>query len=98
MSKENLLEKLEALVARYHEIGTQLGDPSVIGDRKRFLQLNKSFKELEQIVEAEKEYRQVINEIEQARQVLSEEKDEEFRAMAKMEIEQLEPRKEKLEE
>ncbi len=98
MSKENLLERLEGLVARYHEIGTQLGDPSVIADRKRFMQMNKAYKDLEQIVEAEKEYRQVINELNQAREVLSEEKDEDFRAMAKIEVEELEPRKEKLEE
>ena len=98
MSKENLLERLEGLVARYHEIGTQLGDPSVIADRKRFMQMNKAYKDLEQIVEAEREYRQVINELNQAREVLSEEKDEDFRAMAKIEVEELEPRKEKLEE
>jgi len=98
MSKENLLERLEGLVARYHEIGTQLGDPSVIADRKRFMQMNKAYKDLEQIVIAEKEYRQVINELNQAREVLSEEKDEDFRAMAKMELDELEPRKDKLEE
>jgi peptide chain release factor 1 len=98
MSKENLLERLEGLVARYHEIGTQLGDPAVISDRKRFMQMNKAYKDLEQIVDAEKEYRQVINELAQAREVLSDEKDEDFRAMAKMEVEELEPRKEKLEE
>ncbi len=98
MSKENLLERLEGLVARYHEIGTQLGDPSVIADRKRFMQMNKAYKDLEQIVVAEKEYRQVINELAQAREVLSDEKDEDFRAMAKVEVDELEPRKEKLEE
>ncbi len=98
MSKENLLERLEGLVARYHEIGTQLGDPAVIADRKRFMQMNKAYKDLEQIVVAEKEYRQVINELAQAREVLSDEKDEDFRAMAKVEVDELEPRKEKLEE
>lgn len=98
MSKEQLLERLEALEARYHEIGTQLGDPAVIGDRKKFMQLNKSYKDLEDVVEATKEYRSVHNQLISAKEVLDNEKDEDFKEMAKAEMEELIPRKEKLEE
>ena len=42
-----MLSKLESLVARYYEIETQLSDPGVISDMKRFKQLNKQYKELE---------------------------------------------------
>ena len=81
MSKESLIEKLESLEARYHDIGTQLGDPSVIADQKRFQQLNKAYKDLQEIVEATVQYRNMFNNIQEAREVLNNDKDEDFRNM-----------------
>lgn len=98
MSKEGLLERLEVLAARFEEIGTQLGDPSVIADQQKFRTLNKSYRDLEDVVNAWKEYKVVYENISQAREVLNNEKDEDFRAMAKAELEELEPQLEKLEE
>jgi len=93
-----MLHKLQALEARYREIETQLSDPSVIADMKRFKQLNKQYKDLQQVVEVYHQYRDVVSNLEQARVVLNNDKDEEFRAMAKMEIEELEPKKEAMEQ
>jgi peptide chain release factor 1 len=93
-----MLEKLESLEARYREIETQLSDPSVIGDMKRFTQLNKQYKELQQVVEVYHQYRNVLSNLDHARKVLMTEKDDEFRSMAKAEIEELEPKKESLEQ
>ncbi|CAN5595369.1 peptide chain release factor 1 [soil metagenome] len=98
MSKERLMEQLDSLVARYHEIGTQLGDPSVIADQKKFRTLNKSYKDLEDIVEATKEFKSILQNLSSAKEVLNNEKDEEFRAMAKDEVDELEPKLEKMEE
>ena len=98
MSKESLLDKLESLEARYHDIGTQLGDPSVIADQKKFQQLNKAYKDLQEIVETTVQYRSMFNHIQEAREVLNNDKDEDFRAMAKAELEELEPELAKLEE
>ncbi len=93
-----MLDKLESLAARYEQIGTQLGDPSVIADRKRFKELNKSYRDLEEIVNAYHEYRNVVSNLDHAKEVLNNEKDEEFKQMAKEEMEELSARKEKLEE
>src|SRR5687767_9604512 len=98
MSKEGLFDKLEVLAARFEEIGTQLGDPSVIADQKRFRTLNKSYRDLEDVVVAWREYKVIFENIQQAREVLNNEKDEDFRIMAKGELEELEPKLEKLEE
>lgn len=92
------MERLEVLAARFEEIGTQLGDPSVIADQQKFRTLNKSYRDLEDVVNAWKEYKVVYENISQAREVLNNEKDEDFRAMAKAELEELEPQLEKLEE
>ena len=93
-----MLDKLESLVARYEQIATQLGDPAVIADRKRFKELNKSYRDLEEIVNAYHEYRNVVSNLDHAKEVLNNEKDEEFKQMAKEEMEELSARKEKLEE
>ena len=85
MSKEGMLEKLEALEARYHDYGTQLSDPSVIADQKKFQQLNKAYKDLQDIVDATVKFRSLTKNIEEAKEVLANDKDEDFRAMAKAE-------------
>ncbi len=95
---DSLLEKLEVLKHRFEQIGTQLGDPGVIADRKRYKALNKSYRDLEKIVDASKEYRNVLAHIEGAKDVLINEKDEDFRLMAKEELELNEKRQLELEE
>jgi peptide chain release factor 1 len=93
-----LIEKLESLKHRYEEIGTQLGDPGVISDRKRYKALTKAWRDLEKIVDAYKEYQTVLMNIDSAKDVMMNEKDEEFRLMAKEEFETYSKRQEELEE
>ncbi len=93
-----LLEKLEGVYQRFLEIQEKMNDPDVMGDMKKFISLNKEYKDLEPIIKAYKEYKNILENIESAKEVLSTEKDEEFRAMAKEELNELHPRKEELEE
>lgn len=93
-----LIDKLRAIANRWNEIGQQLTDPEVSADMKRFVKLNKEYKDLEPIVEAYKEYKNVIDNIASSKDVLANEKDEEFRDMAREELDGLATRKEELEE
>ena len=93
-----ILDKLEVIKNRWEEIGEQMNDPDVMSDVKRFVKLNKDYRELEPIVNTYKEYKSIISNIEGAKEVLETEKDPEFREMAKEELEELLPQKEKLEE
>lgn len=93
-----MLDKLEILNKKWEEIGEQMTDPDVISDMKRFVKLNKDYKDLEPIVRAYKEYRNIIDNIESAKDVLANEKDADFRDMAKDELNELVPRKEQIEE
>jgi len=93
-----ILDKLEVIKNRWEEIGEQMNDPDVMSDVKRFVKLNKDYRELEPIVNTYKEYKSIISNIEGAKEVLETEKDPEFREMAKEELEELIPQKEKLEE
>jgi len=96
--KYMLIDKLEAINSRFNEVAQQITDPSVISDMKRYIQLNKEYKDLEDIVGVYKEYKNVLDNIKSSKEILSQEKDEEFREMAKMELDELSERKESLEE
>ncbi len=93
-----MLEKLEAIYRRFKDIEGKMNEPSVMADMKKFIQLNKDYKELQPIVEAYKEYKNVLENITSTKEILKTEKDEEFREMAKSELNTLTERKEELEE
>lgn len=92
------LEKLEAINERYNSIKEQIFDPEVINDMKKYVKLSKEYKDLTPIIEAFKAYKNVVSNIESAREVLKNEKDEEFREMAKAELDELVPQKDSMEE
>ncbi|MEG0948472.1 MAG: peptide chain release factor 1 [Bacteroidales bacterium] len=87
MSDNTLLDRLEGLVTRFEEVGTLITDPSVIADMKRFVRLNKEYRDLEKIVTARNEYKTLLDGISEAKQILDDENDPELREMAKEEIE-----------
>ncbi len=84
-----ILERLKGVKERFEEVGRLINEPDIIADMKRYVKLNKEYKDLEPIVEAYNEYKNVISNIESARSILVEEKDTELREMAKAELEEL---------
>jgi peptide chain release factor 1 len=93
-----MIEKLEEIVHRFEEVGQLMVQPDIMSDMDNYTRLSKEYKDLEKIVEVYKNYRNVLSNIDSAKEVLNTEKDPEFREMAKMEIEELEPKQVKLEE
>ena len=91
MADNSLLEKVLGLQAKYDGLQAQLSDPEVISDMKRFVQLNKEYKELTPIIEAGNEFKKIIENYEMAKDILANEKDEDLREMAKEEIAEIEP-------
>jgi len=98
MSNSIILEKLEDIKARYEEVGEQIADPNVIGDMKRYVKLNKEYRDLEPLIGAYNEYRNVLSNLDEARYILHNEKDEELREMAQEEADILSQKVEPLEE
>lgn len=92
-----MLEKLAAIKRRWEEVEQKLSDPKVIGDMKEFKKFNKEYKDLTDVVNAYHDYKKVVENIEFNKEVLATEKDEEMREMAKMDIDELLPQKEKME-
>lgn len=98
MTQLSLLEKLEALVIRFEEIGKLITDPAVIADMKRYVKLNKEYRDLEKISNACKEYKQLEAMIAEAKGILENENDSELREIAKEELDIAYDRLPKLEE
>lgn len=93
-----MLEKLAAIKRRWEEVEQKLSDPKVIGDMKEFKKFNKEYKDLTEVVNAYHEYKKVVENIDYNKTILATEKDDEMREMAKMDIDELLPQKEKMEE
>ncbi|MBN1649820.1 MAG: peptide chain release factor 1 [Bacteroidales bacterium] len=93
-----MLDKLAAIKRRYEEIGEQMADPASMADMKKFVQLNKDYKELEPIAKVYDTYKNIVENIDSSREIIKNEKDEEFKEMAREELADLLERKEKLEE
>ena len=90
MADTMILDKLETIRLRFEETGQMLTDPEVISDVKRFVKLNKEYRQLEPLIDSYKRYKNVVSNIKEAREILNSEKDDELREMAKMELDQLE--------
>ena len=92
-----MLDKLEAIKERYIYLEEQMADPSVISDMSRYKKISKEYKDLKPIVAAYEEYSEIIGNIETSREMLSE-SDPDMQEMAQMELDELLPRQEEMEE
>lgn len=93
-----MIDKLEAIRDRFKEVGKMIIQPDIIADMKQYSKLTKEYKDLEKIDNKYKEYEHVLSNIESSKEILAEEKDPEMREMAKAELDELNPEKQKIEE
>ncbi|MFN5169288.1 MAG: peptide chain release factor 1 [Cyclobacteriaceae bacterium] len=92
-----MIEKLEEIKHRFEEVGQLIVQPDTVSDIKRFSQLSKEYKDLEKVVRKYEEYRKSLDGVQHAKDVLEQEKDSELRELAKMELDELGPRRDQLE-
>ena len=92
MAENTLLEKVLSLQDKFKSLQDQLASPEVVSDMKRFVQLNKDYKELEPIIKAGLEYKKMLDNLASAKDILVNEKDNELREMARDEIAEIEPK------
>ena len=93
-----MLDKLEAIKLRYDEIEHQMSDPDVMSDMKRYIKLSKDYKSLQPIMEAYEKYKNILANIDNAKNIIHNEKDEEFRTLAKEELDTITRERDQLEE
>ena len=98
MSEKGLLKKLEEISFRYDEVSKLIVDPEIISDMKRYVQLNREYKELGPVVEVYNNYKNILSNIDSSKDIIKNESDEEFKEMAKAELDELISSKDEIEE
>ncbi|MFM2385967.1 MAG: hypothetical protein RL660_724 [Bacteroidota bacterium] len=93
-----MLEKIEAIAARFEQVGVSLTNPDVVNDQKKFSEFSKEYRKLEPIAQAYKDYKQCLDTIDFAKEILNTESDEDLRSLAKEDLGSAETKKEELEE
>lgn len=87
----SLLAKLDEIKAHYSQIGKQIAEPEIASDPARLVSLSKEQGKLKAIVARYRRYKKAVTGIEEAEQMLADATaDEDFKALATEEIQQLE--------
>ncbi len=92
-----MLDKLEAIRDRYIYLEEQLSDPNVTSDMQRFKKVSKEYKDLKEVVDAYYAYKELLGNIATSKEMLNED-DPEMQEMARMELDELLPAQEEMEE
>lgn len=91
-----MFDQLDAIKARFEQVGVALTNPEIINNQKEFGKLSKEYRDLEKIVKPYEDYKKVLADYDFAKESLNG-NDEDMRELAKMELPELEVRKEELE-
>jgi peptide chain release factor 1 len=94
----NLSDRLKKINDRFDIINQQLSDPSFMNDREKIVSLSRERSELVEIVKSWEEYSKILNDIKGNKEIINSGGDKELISMAETELDELEERKEKLEE
>jgi peptide chain release factor 1 len=87
-----MLDKLEAIKARFEELGVALSNPEIVNDNRKYKQLSKEYSSLEKIVKVRNEYAKVLDDIEFNREMINSD-DDEMKDLAKEEMPGLQQKK-----
>jgi peptide chain release factor 1 len=91
-----MLDRLEAIKARFDQLGVALTNPEIVANNKRFAETSKEYRSLEKIVAAYDEYKKALEDVAMYKEALNG-TDEELREMAKEELPVSEEKQGKLE-
>jgi peptide chain release factor 1 len=91
-----MLDKLDAIKGKFENLGVALTNPEIVADNKKFATISKEYRSLEKVVIARDAYVKLLDDIEFNKEVLNGD-DAEMREMAKLELPELEAKKEELE-
>ena len=93
-----MLDRLQYVKQRFDEISDLIIQPDVIADQKRYVQLNKEYKDLKGLVEKREEYINLDGNIKEAKEIIADGSDAEMVDMAKMQLEEAKSRLPELED
>ncbi len=91
-----MIDQLDSIKARFQQVGIALTNPEIINNQKEYQQYSKEYKQLQKVMEPYEEYRKLLVDHAFAKEALNG-SDEELRELAKMELPELEEKKDTLE-
>ena len=83
-----MLEKLQIVQQRFDEVSDLIIQPDIISDQKRYVQLNKEYKDLSVLVEKKKRYQSLLANIAEGQEIVADGSDAEMMEMAKLQIDE----------
>ena len=81
-----LQEKLQIVKQRFDEVSDLIIQPDIIADQKRYISLNREYKDLSALMEKRAEFLSLVSNKEEAEAIISDESDPDILAMAKEEL------------
>ena len=91
-----MIDKLDAIKAKFDNLGVALSNPEIVSDNKKYSAMSKEYRSLEKIVDARNAYVTLLENMDFNKEVLTGD-DEEMRNLAKQELPQLEVEKGEME-
>lgn len=83
-----MLEKLQIVKQRFDEVSDLIIQPDIISDQKKYVQLNKEYKDLKILVDKREIYIELTNNIQEAEEIIADGSDAEMVEMAKMQLDE----------
>ena len=93
-----MLQKLDIIKQRFDEVSDLIIQPDIMTDQKRYIQLNKEYKDLKVLVDKRDEYKVLLDNLAEAEQMISTEKDQEMLEMARLQYDEVKERIPELED
>ena len=83
-----MLDKLQIVKQRFDEVNDLIIQPDIIADQKRYVQLNREYKDLKALVDKAAVYETLVANIEEAEALIKANDDAEMLEMAKMQLDE----------
>ncbi|MGB0185507.1 MAG: peptide chain release factor 1 [Flavobacteriaceae bacterium] len=93
-----MLERIQIIKQRFDEVSDLIIQPDIISDQKRYVQINKEYKDLKKILDRGEIYKELVSNIEEAQDIIADGSDAEMVEMAKMQLDEAKAKLPEIEE
>ena len=93
-----MLDRLNIFKQRFDEVSDLIIQPDIMSDQKRYIKLNKEYKELKKVVDVREEYKSLLDNLAEAKAIIADGSDPEMVEMAQLELEEASEKIPRLEE
>ena len=83
-----MLDRLQIVKQRFDEVSDLIIQPDIISDQKRYVALNREYKDLRLMMEKRDQYIELVNNIEESNEIIADGSDAEMVEMAKMQLDE----------